>query len=97
MTAREIRYDVHRSGGPDYPDLMADVSRGEAERFAIEQSTPDPGGRTYVVTRHDTWKIAAEYQRGELRPDRPHDRRAALLAAARSDCPEPEAEMEALL
>lgn len=78
---REIRYDIHRSGGPDYPDLLTDVSRGAAERFAVEQSATDPAGRTYVLTRHDTWKIAAEYQRGTLRLDRPRDRRAARVTA----------------
>jgi sugar lactone lactonase YvrE len=81
MSGREIRYDVHRSGGPSYPNLLADVSRGEAERFAIDGSAADVEGRTYVITRYDTWKIAAEYRRGALRLERPHDRRAALAAA----------------
>ena len=79
--AQEIRYDVHRSGGPHYPDLLTAVGRAEAEHFAIEQNAADPEGRTYVITRHDNWKIAAEYRRGELRLDRPHDRRATLPAA----------------
>lgn len=78
-------YDVHRSGGlrvpdakpPYYPDLLAAVSRQEAERFAIGHSAADPDGRTYVITNHDTWKIVAEYRRGELRLERPHDRHAA--------------------
>lgn len=82
MTAREIRYDVHKSGGPDYPNLLTDVSRGEAESFAIDGSAADPKGRTYVITRHDTWKVAAEYRRGVLRLERPHDRRALLAPAA---------------
>jgi hypothetical protein len=92
VTAREIRYDVHRSGGPDYPDLLTDVGRGEVERFAIDGSAADPEDRTYVITRQDNWKIAAEYRRGELRLDRPHDRHATLLAALRPERPEPDPE-----
>lgn len=81
MTAREIRYDVHKSGGPNYPNLLAGASRGEAERFAIDGSAADVEGRTYVITRSDTWKVAAEYRRGVLRAERPHDRRAVLATA----------------
>jgi hypothetical protein len=78
-------YDVYRSrpihaprpaDGVYYPNLLTEATRAEAERFAIEQSAADPDGRTYVITNSETWKIAAEYRRGELRLDRPHDRRA---------------------
>jgi hypothetical protein len=77
-------YDVHCSGGlftpdaqpPYYPDLLTAAGRDEAERFAIGRSAADADGRTYVITSHETWRIVAEYRRGELRLDRPHDRRA---------------------
>jgi hypothetical protein len=70
------RYDVHRSGGPHYPDLLSGVSRETAERFAIAESAADPEGRTFVITNAETWKIAAEYRLGQLRADRPRDARA---------------------
>ncbi len=79
-------YDVHRSRVqsdrakphqmPLYPDLLSAVTRDKAERFAIEQSAADPEGRTYVITDSSTWKIAAEYRRGQIRADRPRDARA---------------------
>jgi hypothetical protein len=67
-----IQYAVYCSGGPDYPDVIAGIFWEKAERFARDQSACDPDGRTYVVEREDTWEIAAEYCRGELRTDRPH-------------------------
>jgi hypothetical protein len=70
-----IQYAVYRSDAfPEYPDLIAGISREKAERFARDESACDPDGRTFVVEREDNWKIAAEYRRGELRTDRPHRR-----------------------
>jgi hypothetical protein len=72
--SQHVRYEVYRSGGPDYPTLCGPVPREEAEGYATEHSASDADGRTFVVERADTWEIVAEYRRGELRLDRPYRR-----------------------
>jgi hypothetical protein len=72
--SEHVRHEVYRSGGPEYPTLCGPAPRQECERYAIERSAADGDGRTYVVERADTWRIVAEYRRGELRRDRPYRR-----------------------